>query len=697
MNKRSGDAARGASRAFAACCALVVMLASYQAFGQQSVLLDESDGTNWAANGRTFNDQHYSPLDQINNSNVSGLGLEWFFDLPRAMSSSAGPLVIDGVMYAAAGFSHIYALDAKTGHQFWVYDPKVTAVAGDRLKPAWGIRGLAWWDGKVYVGTQDGRLIALEANTGKPVWSTQMTDPDSGLYITGAPRVFNGKVIIGQGGSDHLPERGYVTAYDARDGHQLWRFFVVPGDPARGFENEAMEMAARTWTGEWWKFGGGGAPWNAITYDPKYDRVYVGTGNGFPWNRKIRSPGGGDNLFLSSIVALDADTGKYVWHYQTTPGETWDYNSAMDIELADLNINGKVRPVILHAPKNGFFYVIDRETGKLISAENFVKVTWADHVDLATGRPIETENARYTDGPALIRPFSGGGHNWHAMSFSPKTGLVYLPTMDQPAMYTDQGVDLKSWRPEPRMSMNFGVSATYTGITTDEGESALLAWNPLTQKAVWRVKLPNVANNAGTLATGGNLVFQGRGDGHFFAYDAAKGRQLWDFYARAGIVAQPISYAVGGTQFVTMVAGQGGGLAAIAIAKGTTTWDYRTQRRRILTFSLGGELSLPADEVEAAPILFDPSYQPDPVQAASGANIYSGKCLFCHGAAAIGGGTAPDLRTSPIPLSAEAFADVVRGGTLGISGMPKFDELSIEETEAIRHYVSAQAAAAKTR
>ena len=298
-------------------------------------------------------------------------------------------------MYAAFGLSQIHALDAKTGKFLWEYDSKTGAIAGDKLRFVWGIRGMTTANGKAFIGAIDGRLIALDSKTGKELWSARTAEANDGRYISGAPRTFKDKVIIGHGGADVAPVRGYVTAYNQDTGKQVWRFFIVPGNPADGFESEAMEMAARTWKGEWWKFGGGGTAWNAMTFDQKYDRVYVGTGNGAPWNRKIRSKDEGDNLFLCSVVAVDADTGAYVWHYQTNPGETWDYNSAMDVELATLRIDGRLRDVLLHAPKNGFFYVIDRESGKLISAEPFAKVTWAERIDLSTGRPVEARGARF--------------------------------------------------------------------------------------------------------------------------------------------------------------------------------------------------------------------------------------------------------------------------------------------------------------
>jgi quinohemoprotein ethanol dehydrogenase len=412
------------------------------------------------------------------------------------------------------------------------------------------------------------------------------------MYINGAPRVFRDKVIIGNGGTEVGANRGYVTAYDTETGKQAWRFYIVPGNPADGFEDETQAMAAKTWTGEWWKHGGGGNAWNGFTYDPEFNRIYIGTGNGSPWNRNIRSPGGGDNLFLCSIVALDADTGKYAWHYQTTPGETWDYNSNMDIVLADLNIDGKPVKALMHAPKNGFFYVIDRSTGKLISAEKFGKVDWAEYVDLKTGRPVERKGARYEDGQELVWPSPFGTHNWHAMSFNPNTGLVYIPVMELPGMFTDKGIDRSIWQ-SPNFSIDPGVEFAREDIPVNAGTGALRAWDPVAQKLRWEVKLPGVWN-PGTLTTGGNLVIQGRTDGKLVAYRATDGESLWQFDAGLGISAPPVTYTVNGKQHIALLVGWGGaGPAVGGSLQAQHGWAYRAQPRRLISFSLEGKADLP--------------------------------------------------------------------------------------------------------
>jgi quinohemoprotein ethanol dehydrogenase len=649
-----------------------------------AALNNEADGRNWAAYGRTFSETHYSPLVEINRDTVPRLNLAWALDLDITNPIST-PLAVDGVLYVAAGYSFVHAVDAKTGKLLWRYDPEVAKVAGKKLRTGWGIRGLSYWKGHLFVGTHDGRLLSIDAKTGKLVWSVQTLDPNDGSFISGPPRVFNDKVIIGFGGADFGAVRGYVTAYDTNTGKQLWRWWTVPGDPSKGFENKAMETAAKTWTGEWWKYGGGGTVWNAMTYDPEFNRIYLGTGNGGPWNWKIRSPGGGDNLFLCSVVALDADTGEYVWHYQNTPGDSWDYNSAMDMTLATLDIGGAPRKVILHAPKNGFFYVIDRTNGKLISAEKLGTVTWASKVDLATGRPVLTPNARYENGPVTLWPSFQGVHNLYPQSFSPKTGLVYVPTIEMPAQFGGD-VDVKNWNPLPSSIQFTGFPTADGDVPADAGKSFLVAWDPVKQRALWQQPTPG-PHNGGTLATAGDLVFQGQADGYINAYDAAGGRRLWQFYAATAALGTPITYVAGGKQQVTILAGPmhgaPGGFGSAAARFG---WDPRIHPRRLLTFVLDGKAKLPATP---PPIFAQPldGTEMDVDKALVDAGIQQwSRCQLCHGPGAVAGGTAPDLRASQIPLNAASFASTVRTG-IEARGMPKFAELSDRELEALRHYI----------
>jgi quinohemoprotein ethanol dehydrogenase len=646
------------------------------------------EGRDWYSYGGNDREDHYSPLTQINAGNIAQLGLAWSYDIDTFDAYTA-PLEINGVFYFAVGHSVIHALDARTGKLLWQYDPKVAEqpASETRLRAGWGIRGIAYRDGKIFTGTRDGRLIAVDARTGKLVWSAFTLDQAEGGYITGPPFIAGDKVVIGFGGADYAPVRGYVTAYDIKTGKQAWRFFVVPGNPADGFENKAMEAAAKTWTGEWWKFGGGGATYNAMAYDAKYDRLYIGTGNGFPWNQKIRSPGGGDNLYLGSIVAIDAKTGNYVWHYQTNPDNSYDFNNAMDIELTDMVIDGKSRPVLLHAPKNGFFYVIDRETGKLLSAEKFSNVNWAERIDLKTGRPVENPAARYPDGkPFLMYPFPYGAHGVQAMSTSAATRLTYIPVMEGARWIVDPD-NVKTWAPRPGMFINAGLGAVPDG-KVPPSSSKLVAWNPATQKAEWAAPQPGLFNG-GILSTAGNLIFQGQGDGKFVIYSADKGQKLWSFDAQNGILSAPISYSVGGKQYVSVIASFRSSYAT------DPNWVYRQQRRRVLTFALGGTAKLPPFNPVNEPVVDDPALVLDPAKIKLGAVTYNSTCVVCHGGGVIAGGAAPDLRKSSVVLDADAFRSVVHDGALMARGMGKFANLTDAEIEGLRHYIRQQARNAK--
>jgi quinohemoprotein ethanol dehydrogenase len=452
-----------------------------------------------------------------------------------------------------------------------------------------------------------------------------------------------------------------------------------------------MEMAAKTWTGEWWKVGGGGNAWHGITYDPEYEQVLIGTGNGSPWNRKIRSPEGGDNLFLCSIVALDADTGKYRWHYQTVPGETWDYNSNMDIVLADLELGGEKRKVLMHAPKNGFFYVIDRKDGKLLSAEKIAKVTWASHIDMATGRPVEEEGVRYEDGEAEIWPSPYGAHSWHAMSYNPKTGLVYIPKIEMAGTFKDTGIDLAHWK-SPDYTIDPGVHFADGDTPADASTASLLAWDPVKQQKAWEVPLPPNWN-PGTMTSAGGLVFQGRADGAFVAYDARTGAELWSRNLGVGISAPPITYSIDGKQHVSILAGWGGAGPALA---GTLAaqhgWPYKEHPRRLYTFALDASAEMPPSPAPRKVVpIDDPALVVTPEQAAQGGALYARSCVLCHGGGAVAGGSAPDLRASTVPLSRPDFADVVVRGARAQQGMPAFPDLTDADLDGLASYIRTRA------
>ena len=423
------------------CCLTVLLLAMAGAAAaapkpvtMERIIAADREPQNWLAHGRTYGEQRYSPLQQVNAGNVEKLGLAWSYATGTTRGLQATPIVVDGRMYTTGVWSVVYALDAKTGKELWKFDPEVPRAWGRYACCDAVNRGVALWQDALYVATLDGRLLALDARTGAKRWEVNTIDRTKPYTITGAPRVVKGKVLIGNGGGEY-GVRGYFSAYDAVTGKLVWRFYTVPGNPKDGFESPELAAAAKTWTGEWWVGGGGGTAWDSMAYDPDLDTLYVGTGNGSPWARSIRSPGGGDNLYLSSILALDPDTGRLKWHYQTTPADNWDYTATQHMILADLVIAGRTRKVLMQAPKNGFFYVLDRATGELISADKYIPATWATHVDMKTGRPVETPEADWSQKTQLIIPAAFGGHNWHPMAFNPQTGLVYIPAMQPAGIY----------------------------------------------------------------------------------------------------------------------------------------------------------------------------------------------------------------------------------------------------------------------
>lgn len=661
-----------------------------------NAIADESQTANWLAYGRTHNERRFSPSEQINTGNVADLKVDWFLDLPQDIGLVSTPLVVDGTLYFTGSMNVIRAVDAVTGELLWEFDPQVAKEIEGKRRTGWKHnRGISFYAGKLFAATWDGRLFALDAETGKEIWMVRTFDIDRALYITGAPKAFKGKVLIGNGGTESGPTRGWVTAYDAETGEEAWTFHIVPGNPADGFENAAMEMAAKTWTGEWWKHGGGGNAWHGFTYDAEFNAVYIGTGNGSPWNRKIRSPEGGDNLFLCSIVALDADTGEYLWHYQTTPGESWDYNSNMDIVLADLQVGDEPIKALLHAPKNGFFYVINRKTGKLVSAEPFVETTWASHIDIETGRPVEVPGARYEVDAAYITPNAYGAHSWHAMAYSPQTGLAYIPAQHYASNYSDLGFDIEGFQMEEFVG-GFGVDPL-PAEQPREYPASLIAWDPLKQEAAWEIHQQS-GPNGGTLTTAGSLLFQGRADGRFVAYDARTGEELWSFNAGLGMTAAPITYELNGRQYVSMLVGWGGGAAGIGSLFASDEfsarhlgWDYGKHMRRLVTFSLEGTADMPA---------LPPPYFPEPIEApdfdidpalAQQGEIEFGACMPCHGLDALASGMAPDLRASPVALDANSFTAVVRDGSLVARGMPGTPGITDAKLYALQHYIRQRA------
>lgn len=663
--------------------------------GVDAAMIEGADARpgEWLSHGRSYSEQRYSPLKQITVENIGDLGLAWSFDLGDSRVIEATPIVHDGVMYVTGSWNIVHALDAKTGAEIWRYDPAVDKSRASVMCCDIANRGVALWGDKVFTGTIDGRLIALDAKTGAEMWSVNTVDRSKPYTITGAPRVIKGKVIIGNGGAE-FGVRGYIAAYDAETGKIAWRFYTVPGDPAKGPEDAAMALAMPTWNGEWWEIGGGGTVWDSMAYDPALDLLYIGVGNGSPWNQRLRSPGGGDNLFLSSIVALRPDSGDYVWHYQTTPGETWDYTATQHMILADLEIGGALRKVIMQAPKNGFFYVIDRTNGELLSANNFVPVSWATHIDLATGRPVEIESARWPGAaPSLQLPGPLGAHNWQPMSFSPETGLVYIPAQEIPGAYADIG-DFQYQPTGWNTGADFSIATAPNDAATFKAMRAmlkgrLLAWDPVAQKPVWSVEQFGPWNG-GILSTAGGLVFEGASDAHFAAYDAASGEPLWRFFTQTGVVAAPISYEVDGEQYIAVAAGWGGAYGLLA--GGIVPTGGEAKVGRVLVFKLGANGALPALPDIAARLPAPPPSTAAAETIAAGERSFMRNCAVCHGDHAMSSGLVPNLRYSPLIGDPEGWSAVVREGVRAELGMANFAPiLDADESEAIRTYVIAEA------
>ena len=637
----------------------------------------DQDPANWMTYGRTYSEQRFSPLSRITADNVKELGLAWYADLDTNRGQEATPLVIDGVLYVSTAWSMVKAYNAKTGALLWAYDPKVSRALG--VKGCCDVvnRGVAAWKGKIFVGAFDGRLVALDARTGKTVWSVMTVDPSKPYTITQAPRVIKGRVVIGNSGSEY-GVRGYISAYDAETGKLDWRFYTVPGDPAQPAESPILAEAAKTWQGEWWKEGGGGTVWESLSYDPELNLIYFGVGNGLEWNQGYRSKSQGDNWFLSSIVAIDADTGDYAWHYQATPGEEWDFDAVQQLILADLTIDGARRQVLMQANKNGFFYVIDRKSGQLISATNFTPVTWASGIDPKTGRPIENPDIRYdrTGKPADLLPGALGAHSWQAMAFNPKTGLVYIPAQEIGMTYSS----VKDFQPA---AMGWNVATATTNRPNVKGY--LVAWDPVNQKEVWRANYLGPWNG-GVLTTAGNLVIQGNAAGEFSAYSADSGKKLWSMFAQSPVMAAPVSYEIEGEQYIAVLSGWGGAYPFLQGKQSDKSGNERNVSR-MLVFKLGGKASLPPLPPEAKLVIDPPPATADAKTVAEGEALFDRYCSVCHGEAAVAGGVVPDLRGSPF-IAADAWYSVVLDGALKEGGMAPFGSvLDRAQATAIRDYI----------
>jgi quinohemoprotein ethanol dehydrogenase len=647
-----------------------------------------SESGEWMTVGRTYDEQRFSPLSQINTDNVARLGLAWYADFDSNRGQEATPLAIDGVLYVSTAWSRVKAYDARTGRLLWAYDPKVPGEFAGRGCCDVVNRGLAAWNGKIYVASYDGRLIALDARTGAVVWDVLTLDHDKPVTSTGAPRAINGKILIGNAGGE-FGVRGYISAYDAQSGKLLWRFYTVPGNPADGFEVPILKRAAESWHGEWWRLGGGGTVWDAIVYDPHLNLVYFGTGNGSPWNRAYRGSGGGENLFVASIIAVNADTGAYVWHYQEVPGDEWDYDATSPLVLANLKVDGRARRVLMQAAKDGFFYVFDARTGKVISAHNYVTVSWASGVDLKSGQPLLNPEDRYdqTGKAAIVQPGGQGAHSWHPISYDPQTGLVYFSAVDTSSIMKSA----TTFKPQP-MGANIGLEFPMPPSLYDQmkstaprrGISELVAWDPVKQRQVWRTgELGSIG--AGTLSTAGGLVFQGTTKGRFVAYRATDGQELWSIEAQTGVVAAPASFELAGDQYIAEEVGYG--LARYGVSN----------QSRLLVFKLGGTATLPPAPPPAPPLALNPPPSTASKETiAVGHEQFAAHCAMCHEPPAANRSMFPDLRYSPALDSAEAFETIVLGGALQAGGMASFKgTMTPDQVQSVRAYLIERANQAK--
>jgi len=644
----------------------------------------------WLTVGGSYEEKHFSQLQAINRENVQKLGLAWFADYDTNLSQQGTPLYVDGVIYVSTAWSKVYAFDAHDGKQLWQYDPKTPGQFAPKICCGIVNRGIAAYKGKIYLGSLDGYLIAIDALTGKEAWRKLTIDPTKPYSITSAPRIIKGKVVIGNSGGE-FGVRGYIGAWDAETGAPAWRFYTVPGNPAEPFENKAMEMAAKTWGGKWWELGGGGTVWDAIVYDAEHDLVIFGTGNGSPWNQRLRDPTGGDNLFIASIVAVKADTGEYVWHYQTTPGDTWDYDAMSPIMLVDITKSAEKRKVLMQPNKNGMFYVLDAGTGELLKADAFTAVNWNDGVDMLTGRPRVKPQARYDNEKAFnLAPGVQGAHGWHANAYSPDTGLVYIAT--QRAYFVMQGQN--NFVPNPgaaNLGINMGASVTYGKDHPDaprEFVGFLTAWDPIQGKEVWHGETGQ-GPTGGVLATAGGLIFQGGGNTtkEFRAYDAKTGEKVWTMDPQTGVVAAPISYELDGKQYV-----------AVSVGIAATNY-YAPNYSRLLVFGLDGKAQLPEPVSYTPPPLDPPVLTASAEQVAAGQKHYESYCQICHGQNGTSrGATFPNLMTTPMLHSQAGFDSIVLAGVRSAKGMASFaDKLKPEDTAVLRSYLIAQANELKKR
>jgi len=658
----------------------------------------DSEPGSWLSVGRGYHEDHFSPLTEITADTIGRLKLAWYYDLDTTRGQEATPLFADGILYTSSAWSKVFAFDGVTGKPLWSYDPEIAGKKGFESCCDVVNRGVALWNGKVYVGALDGRLIALDAKTGRPVWSVQTTDTSRPYSITGAPRVANGKVLIGNAGGEY-GVRGYVSAYDAETGKLAWRFFTAPNPDGRpdGAASDAIfaKLANATWgkDGQWKQVGGGGTVWDTIVYDPDLKQVLIGTSNGTPWSHRTRSGDDGDNLFLSSIVALDPDTGAYKWHYQEVPGEEWDYDATGPMVQTDMQVDGKPRKVLFQAAKDGFFYVIDRTNGRPISATPFSAVNWADGYDETTWRPKVRSGARYSENGGDFHALPGalGAHSWQPIAYSPKTGLVYVPAQEVPDGYRDDAhfryvpgrMNMANVSPELMGPQSPAERAALKAMT----KGSLLAWDPIAKRTRFAIEHSG-PGYGGVLATAGNLIFQGGPDGSFTAWTADAGKRLWSFDAQNGVMGGPMSFSAEGRQYIAVMVGLGGGFG---VYSPYAPQQPQRPKGRVLVFALDGRAELPPFKPVSRPAQVPAETWPG-TSVAKGKLLYAGNCAACHGPAANSSGVLPDLRRSAVLPNRDAWNAVLMQGALESRGMLNFSRwISAEDVDAIRAYIADQA------
>jgi quinohemoprotein ethanol dehydrogenase len=677
-----------------AASATPAVLKSPAMVDEKRLLNAANESGQWMTYGGNYEETRFSKLKQIDTNTVKGLGLEWFADYDSNMQQTGTPLYIDGVLYVSTAWSNVYAFDARTGKQLWRYNPKVPGEWVQKVCCGLVNRGIAAWNGKIFVGTLDGRLVAIDAKTGTPAWETYAIDRSKSYSITVAPRVVKGKVFVGPSGGE-FGVRGYIAAFDAETGKEVWKFYTIPGDPSKPQENAALDAAVKTWNNkDFYKLGGGGTVWDAMVYDPVNDLLFFGTGNGTPWNQDSRDPKGGDNLYLASVIAVKPDTGEYVWHYQTVPGDTWDYDAVSPMMVVNAKFNGTERRIIVQPNKNGMLYVLDAKSGELISADAFTVVNWNTGIDMKTGRPVEVKGSRYPAGkPFNLAPGVQGGHGWHSNAYSPDTGLVYVPTQ---RAYFPMIAD-PNYKPSEvgyNLGLDFGAQFTFYRDKPKAPQGFvgyLQAWDPVTRKKVWESPTnappegspPGTLGNGptgGALATAGGLVFAGDGaKGIFHAYDAKTGAELWQFNAQTGVLPGAISYELDGKQFI----------AASVGGNNASGNYYAPNYSRMLVFALDAKAVLPANIPFTPPALDPPPASASAAVVTAGTAHYTKFCSSCHGEnGQTRGATFPNLMLSGALKSQEDFDQIVLKGIKSERGMASFAAvLKPEDTAAIRAYV----------